>query len=78
MWLCVRGKRRALDKLEQTKAHIRAKVTYPFHMLKNLFRHLKARYRGLAKNTVQLFMLFGLANPGLAHRRLSYSAQGGC
>lgn len=64
------GKRRALDKspegeqlewLEQTKASIRAKVEHPFHVVKNLFRHRKTRYRGLAKNAAQLFSLFGLA-----------------
>ena len=73
------GKRRALDKspegeaqewLEQTKASIRAKVEHPFHVVKNLFHHRKARYRGLAKNTAQLFVLFGLANLMLARRWL--------
>jgi hypothetical protein len=28
---------------------VRAKVELPFHVLKNLFRHRKTRYRGLAK-----------------------------
>lgn len=32
-----------------------AKVEHPFHVIKNLFRHRKTRYRGLAKNTAQLF-----------------------
>lgn len=41
---------------------MRAKVEHPFHVLKNLFRHRKTRYRGLAKNTVQLHTLFGFAN----------------
>ena len=59
-----------LEGVEQTKARIRAKVEHPFHVLKNLFRHRKTRYRGLAKNTAQLFMLFGLANLVLAKRRL--------
>ena len=30
--------------------------------MKNLFRHRKARYRGLRKNTAQLHILFALAN----------------
>jgi len=38
--------------------------------VKNLFRHRKTRYRGLAKNTAQLFSLFGLANLVMARRRL--------
>jgi IS5 family transposase len=45
---------RALEKLEQLKASVRAKVEHPFHVVKNLFRHRKTRYRGLAKNTAQL------------------------
>lgn len=73
------GKRRALpdtelgallDRLEQVKASIRAKVEHPFHIIKNLFRHRKTRYRGLAKNTAQLYALFGLANLFIVKRRL--------
>jgi IS5 family transposase len=41
------------------------------HIIKNLFRHRKVRYRGLAKNTAQLHTLFALANLLLASRRLS-------
>jgi IS5 family transposase len=74
-----RGVRKALPKnpwgekmegIEQAKASIRAKVEHPFHVVKNLFRHRKTRYRGLAKNTAQLLTLFGLANLVLARRRL--------
>jgi IS5 family transposase len=73
------GKRRSLPKdacgekqewLEQAKASIRSKVEHPFHVVKNLFRHRKTRYRGLAKNTAQLLSLFGLANLVLARRWL--------
>lgn len=73
------GKRRALpetplgelqEQVEHAKASIRAKVEHPFHVVKNLFRHRKTRYRGLGKNTAQLFMLFGLANLVLARRWL--------
>lgn len=38
--------------------------------MKNLFRHRKARYKGLAKNEAQLFSLFGLANLVIAKREL--------
>src|ERR1035438_2686988 len=48
--------------LEKTKASVRAFVEHPFHILKNIFRHRKVRYRGLAKNGHQLYTLFGLAN----------------
>lgn len=73
-----RSKRRALpntklgrmqEKLEHLKASVRAKVEHPFHVIKNLFRHRKTRYRGLAKNTAQLFTLFAFANLVLAGRR---------
>lgn len=59
-----------MERLEHTKASIRAKVEHPFHVVKNLFRHRKARYKGLAKNTAQLFTLFGFANLVLARRWL--------
>ena len=36
------------EKLEHLKASVRAKVEHPFHVVKNLCRHRKARYRGLA------------------------------
>lgn len=73
------GKRRALSKdaegeqaewLEQKKASIRAKVEHAFHVVKNLFKHRKTRYQGLAKNTAQLMTLFGFANLVLARRWL--------
>jgi IS5 family transposase len=45
-------------------------------VVKNLFRHRKARYKGLAKNTAQLFALFGFANLVLARRWLCCIADG--
>jgi len=60
---------RMMEKLEHLKASVRAKVEHPLHVIKNLFRHRKTRYRGLAKNTAQLFTLFGFANLVLAGRR---------
>jgi IS5 family transposase len=50
---------RLLEQVEQLKASVRAKVEHPFHVIKNLFRHKKVRYKGLAKNEAQLFSLFG-------------------
>ena len=61
---------RLLEQAEHLKASVRAKVEHPFHVVKNLFRHRKARYKGLAKNTAQLFSLFGLANLVIAKRSL--------
>ena len=61
---------RLLEQAEQLKASVRAKVEHPFHVIKNLFRHKKVRYKGLAKNQAQLFSLFGLANLVIARRPL--------
>jgi IS5 family transposase len=56
--------------LERVKAQVRARVEHPFHVIKNLFRHKKTRYKGLAKNKAQLYSLFGLANLVIAKKRL--------
>jgi transposase, IS5 family len=78
----MRSKRKALpksklgcmqEKLEHLKASVRAKVEHPFHVIKNLFRHRKTRYRGLAKNTAQSFTLVVVANLVLAGRWLTIS-----
>ena len=61
---------RLKEKVEKLKASVRAKVEHPFHIMKNLFGMKKVRYKGLAKNTAQLFTLFGLANLLIAKRRL--------
>ena len=74
------GKRRALDKnspwgnlldkAEQMKASIRAKVEHPFRVIKCQFGFTKVRYRGLAKNTAQLVTLFALSNLWMARRQI--------
>ncbi len=56
--------------IERCKAQLRAPVEHPFPIIKNLFRHRKVRYRGLAKNTAQLHTLFALANLVIAKRAL--------
>jgi IS5 family transposase len=63
--------RKAMEAVERAKASARALVEHPFHVIKNLFRHRKVRYRGLEKNTAQLYTLFGLANLVLSRRKLS-------
>jgi transposase, IS5 family len=63
------AEKEALKALEKAKAQVRAFVEHPFHVVKNLFRHRKTRYRGLAKNQHQLHVLFGLANLVLATRK---------
>ena len=74
------GKRRALDEqreshqlieqLEQLKASIRAKVEHPFRVVKQQFGYAKVRYRGLAKNTARLTMLFALSNLWMVRRTI--------
>jgi IS5 family transposase len=56
------AEKETLKAIEKAKASVRAFVEHPFHILKNIFRHRKVRYRGLAKNGHQLHTLFGLAN----------------
>jgi IS5 family transposase len=81
------GKRRALkkdtpmgailDKLERTKASIRAKVEHPFRVIKRQFGYVKVKYRGLAKNTANLMTLFALSNIWMVRKRLlNMGAQG--
>jgi transposase, IS5 family len=50
------------EPVERALAQVRAWVEHPFHIVKNLFRHKRLRYRGLKKNTAQLHTLFALAN----------------
>ncbi len=63
------AEKEALKAVEKTKAAVRAFVEHPFHIVKNLFRYRKVRYRGLAKNGHQLYVLFGLANVMIGARR---------
>ncbi len=78
------GKRRALpdtrwgrmiEKAEHAKASIRAKVEHPFRIVKRQFGYMKTRFRGLAKNTAQLTVLFALANVYQVRRLLMPEAQ---
>ncbi|OYU32092.1 MAG: IS5/IS1182 family transposase [Comamonadaceae bacterium PBBC2] len=79
------GKRKALnktqpshalrDKLEKLKASIRAKVEHPFRVIKCQFGHRKTRYRGLAKNTSQLLVMFALSNLWMVRKRILLGLQ---
>ena len=74
------GKRKALDKenkadalidqAEKLKAGVRAKVEHPFRVIKRQFGFVKVRYRGLKKNTAQLFTLFALSNLWMVRSKL--------
>ena len=66
-----------LEKLEQAKASIRAKVEHPFRVIKRQFGFVKVKYRGLAKNTANLMTLFALSNIWMVRKRLlNMEAQG--
>ena len=70
----VAKRRKSIDKLdegwqkslaqayEKIKAQVRAYVEHPFHIVKNIFKYKKTRYKGLAKNDAQLNALFALSN----------------
>ncbi len=74
------GQRKAMDKsrpvnalleqLEKLKASIRAKGEHPFRVIKCQFGHRKVRYRGLAKNTSQLLVMFALSNLWMVRKRI--------
>jgi IS5 family transposase len=70
-----KGLRDVAERIVRALAQVRAWVEHPFHIIKNLFRHRKLRYRGLAKNTAQLHTLFALANLVIVKKTLL--AQGG-
>ena len=63
------------EQIERAKASVRAKVEHPFRVVKQQFGYAKARYRGLAKNTARLTMLFALSNLWMARRQV-LGAQG--
>ena len=48
--------------LNHAIAKLRAIGEHPFRILKRQFGYTKVRYRGLSKNTAQLYMLFALGN----------------
>jgi transposase, IS5 family len=59
---------------ERAKAQVRAWVEHPFHIIKDRFHYRKVRYRGLKKNTAQLYSLFALANLVIAKKPLLAAA----
>jgi transposase, IS5 family len=67
--------RELAEPIERALAQVRARVEHPFHVVKNLFRHKKLRYRGLAKNTAQLHTLFALANLVIVKKTLLAPSQ---
>ena len=54
---------------ERDLSSVRSRVEHPFHVVKDIFRLRKVRYRGLRKVGNLLFAAFALANLVLARRR---------
>lgn len=58
-------KRKLSNKQEKRNTRlskIRSKVEFPFQVVKHLWGHKKARYKGIKKNAQQFMMLFALSN----------------
>ncbi|MDR5647274.1 IS5 family transposase [Burkholderia cenocepacia] len=62
--------KKQIEAAEHRKASIRAKVEHPFRVLKRQFGYAKVRFKGLAKNTVQILTLFALANLWMVRKKL--------
>jgi IS5 family transposase len=60
----------ANKRFNRKMSSIRARVEHVFRVLKCQFGYRKVRYKGIAKNAIQVFSLIGLANLYLARRRL--------
>lgn len=48
--------------MEYRKSSVRGKVEYVFHIMKDIFKYKKARYKGLEKNFAQQNLLLAFAN----------------
>lgn len=59
-----------LDKAEQLKAGVRAKLERTFQIIKCQFGFARVRCKGLVKNTAQLITLFALRNLWMTPRQL--------
>lgn len=54
----------------RTKSRVRAKVEWPFRILKRVFGYTKVRYRGVKKNHEWLLTAFALVNLYQHRKRL--------
>lgn len=63
-----------IDKAEEIKEGIRAKMEHTFRVVKRQFGFMDVRYRELKKNTAQLLAPFTLIIPWLVRGKLNGSA----
>ena len=68
------GRHRVLSdyqrQVNRVRSATRARGEHAFRIVKQLWGFTKVRYRGLAKNTARLFVMFALANLYMVRRRL--------
>jgi IS5 family transposase len=57
-------------KINRSRSRVRARGEHGYHVGKRLWGFDKVRYRGLAKNRVRAYAVFGLANLYLVRRKL--------
>jgi IS5 family transposase len=73
-----RGAKGALSNRQQRrnrkKSSVRAKVEFPFRVVKRLWGHMRTRYRGIAKNAAQFTTLFALSNLYLVRKKILCAA----
>lgn len=55
----------------RNKSRVRAKVEWPFRILKQIFKYTKVRYRGIKKNHEWLLAAFALVNLYQHRKRLA-------
>jgi IS5 family transposase len=70
-----RASKRLIDELEKLKASIRAKAEHPFRVIKLQFGFAKVRFKGLAKNTARLQMLFAMSNLWMSRKLILQRTQ---
>ena len=58
------------EKKNRKKSSVRSKVEFPFQVIKCQWNYRKVRYRGLFKNSMNLYALFALANLFKARKKL--------
>lgn len=67
-----KGQKLSMKQKKRNKqlSSVRSKVEHPFQILKCQWKYTKVRYRGLLKNTMQLYSLFALINLFKARKKL--------
>lgn len=72
---CQRNKKLTKRQLKRNKrlSPLRSKVEHPFQVIKHLWKHTKTRYKGLKKNTIQLFTLAALYNLYRTRKKMAFS-----